>query len=71
MQEVVQYEASYGSLFPVVILVAAPIYVYTNISFVTNENRLKLNYYRLKAVGSDRQLKPSKVVRGSVKNYVS
>lgn len=42
MQEVVQYEASYGSLFPVVILVAAVIYVYTNISFATNGNRLKL-----------------------------
>ena len=36
MQEVVQYEASYGSLFPVVILVAAGIYIYTNISFATN-----------------------------------
>lgn len=42
MQEVVQYEASYGSLFPVVILVAAFIYVYTNISFATNGNRLGL-----------------------------
>lgn len=42
MQEVVQYEASYGSLFPVVILVAAVIYVYTNISFATNGNRLSL-----------------------------
>lgn len=42
MQEVVQYEASYGSLFPVVILVAAVIYVYTNISFATNGNRLGL-----------------------------
>lgn len=42
MQEVVQYEASYGSLFPVVILVAAAIYVYTNISFATNGNRLHL-----------------------------
>lgn len=42
MQEVVQYEASYGSLFPVVILVAAVIYMYTNISFATNGNRLKL-----------------------------
>ena len=41
MQEVLQYEASYGSLFPVVILVAAAIYVYTNISFATNGNRLK------------------------------
>ena len=42
MQEVVQYEASYGSLFWVVILVAACIYVYTNISFATNGNRLNL-----------------------------
>lgn len=42
MQEVVQYEASYGSRFPVVILVAAAIYVYTNISFATNGNRLQL-----------------------------
>ncbi len=42
MQEVMQYEASYGSLFWVVILVAAAIYVYTNISFATNGNRLKL-----------------------------
>ncbi len=42
MQEVVQYEASYGSLFIVVILVAASIYVYTNISFTTNAHRLKL-----------------------------
>lgn len=42
MQEVVQYEASYGSLFPAVILVAAAIYVYTNISFATNGNRLSL-----------------------------
>lgn len=42
MQEVVQYEASYGSLFPVVIFVAAVIYLYTNISFATNGNRLNL-----------------------------
>jgi uncharacterized membrane protein YkvI len=42
MQEVVQYEASYGSRFPIVILVAAAIYVYTNISFATNGNRLGL-----------------------------
>ena len=42
MQEVVQYEASYGSLFPVVIFVAAIIYIYTNISFATNGNRLHL-----------------------------
>lgn len=42
MQEVVQYEASYGSLFPIVILTAAAIYIYTNISFATNGNRLKI-----------------------------
>lgn len=42
MQEVMQYEASYGSQFWVVILVAALIYVYTNISFATNGNRLGL-----------------------------
>lgn len=42
MQEVVQYEASYGSLFWIVILVVAMIYIYTNISFATNGNRLKL-----------------------------
>lgn len=42
MQEVMQYEASYGSHFWVVIAVAALIYVYTNLSFVNNGNRLKL-----------------------------
>lgn len=42
MQEVVQYEASYGSMFPIVIVVAAAIYIYTNISFATNGNRLNL-----------------------------
>lgn len=42
MQEVVQYEASYGSRFPIVIVVAAAIYIYTNISFATNGNRLNL-----------------------------
>lgn len=40
MQEVMQYEASYGTLFPVVIFTAALIYVYTNISFATNGHRL-------------------------------
>ena len=40
MQEVVQYEASYGSRFPIVISVVAAIYIYTNISFATNGNRL-------------------------------
>lgn len=43
MQEVVQYEASYGSQFIVVILVTAIIYIYTNISFATNGNRLQLS----------------------------
>ena len=42
MQEVMQYEASYGSRFFVVIAIAALIYVYTNLSFATNGNRLKL-----------------------------
>lgn len=42
MQEVVQYEASYGSYFPIVILVTAVIYLYTNFSFATNGNRLQL-----------------------------
>ncbi len=42
MQEVMQYEASYGSLFWVVIAVAAAIYVYTNLSFVGNGNRVQL-----------------------------
>lgn len=42
MQEVMQYEASYGSQFWLVILVAAVIYVYTNISFANNGHRLGL-----------------------------
>lgn len=42
MQEVMQYEASYGSKFIVVIAVAALIYIYTNLSFATNGNRLQL-----------------------------
>lgn len=42
MQEVMQYEASYGSLFWVVIIVAAAIYVYTNYSFTLNGNRFHL-----------------------------
>lgn len=37
-----QYDASYGSMFPVVILVTAIIYIYTNLSFATNGNRLGL-----------------------------
>ena len=42
MQEVMQYEASYGSKFIVVIAVAALIYIYTNLSVATNGNRLQL-----------------------------
>lgn len=42
MQELVQYEASYGSRFPIVILVTALIYVYTNLSFAVNAHRLHL-----------------------------
>ncbi len=43
MQEVLQYEASYGSLFCVVIAVTAVIYIYTNLSFAANGLRLKLS----------------------------
>lgn len=42
MQELVQYEASYGSKFFIVILVTALIYVYTNLSFAANGHRLRL-----------------------------
>lgn len=42
LQEVVQYDASYGSKFPIVIFVVVVVYVYTNFSFATNGNRLKL-----------------------------
>lgn len=42
MQEVMQYEASYGSDFWIVIMVAAAIYVYTNLSFASNGHRLRL-----------------------------
>ena len=42
MQEVLQYEASYGSLFWVVIAVTAAIYIYTNLSFSANGAREKL-----------------------------
>lgn len=42
MQEVMQYNASYGSQFVIVIAVSALIYVYTNFSFAGNGNRLKL-----------------------------
>lgn len=44
MQEIIQYEVSYGSLFPVVILVAGIIYLYTNVSFATNGHRLHLRH---------------------------
>lgn len=43
MQEVLQYEASYGSHLWKVIAVAAIIYIYTNFSFAFNGNRLKLD----------------------------
>lgn len=42
MQEVMQYEASYGSKFWIVIAVAALIYVYTNWSFTMNGSRENL-----------------------------
>lgn len=42
MQEVLQYEASYGSLFWVVIAVTAAIYLYTNLSISANGARQKL-----------------------------
>lgn len=42
MQEVMQYDVSYGILFPVVIGVCLLVYLYTNLSFTTNGNRLKL-----------------------------
>lgn len=42
MQEIMQYEASYGSRFWIVIAVAALIYIYTNLSFASNGNRLHL-----------------------------
>lgn len=43
MQEVLQYEASYGSIFWIVIAVTAVIYLYTNLSFCTNgaKNKIK------------------------------
>ncbi len=42
MQEVMQYEVSYGSCFWQVIAVAALIYLYTNLSFTINGNRAQL-----------------------------
>lgn len=44
MQEVVQYEASYGSQFLIVIAVAAAIYIYTNLFFATNGNRMHIEH---------------------------
>ena len=44
MQEVMQYEASYGSEFWVVIAVCAVIYVYTNLSFISNGHRLHVKH---------------------------
>jgi len=44
MQEVMQYEASYGSRFWIVIAVCAVIYVYTNLSFVANGNRFQVKH---------------------------
>ena len=58
LQEVVQYDASYGSQFPIVIAVVVIVYLYTNYSFATNGNRLKLerggniyNHYCGKYIG--------------------
>lgn len=42
MQEVVQYEATYGSQFWIEISIAVAIYIYTNLSFATNGHRLHL-----------------------------
>ena len=44
MQEVMQYEASYGREFWVVIAVCAVIYVYTNLSFISNGHRLHVKH---------------------------
>lgn len=43
MQEVMQYDVSYGSQFWIVITVSALIYLYTNWSFTINGHREKLN----------------------------
>ena len=42
MQEVIQYEASYGSEFLVIIIVAAGIYIFTNLSFASTGNRTSI-----------------------------
>jgi len=59
MQEVMQYEASYGTKLWIVIAVISVIYIYTNLSFSTNGNRLKLlrggdiyNHYCGKYIGT-------------------
>lgn len=44
MQEVMQYEASYGRRFGLVIMTAALIYIYTDISFAVNGNRFHLEH---------------------------
>ena len=43
MQEIMQYDASYGSRFWIVVFVTALIYIYTNLSFTANGNRLKID----------------------------
>ena len=42
MQELMQYDVSYGSQFWIVIFVSAAIYLYTNWSFIENGNRLQI-----------------------------
>lgn len=42
MQEIMQYEVSYGSQFPLVILITLLIYLYTNFSFAIHARYLKL-----------------------------
>lgn len=42
MQEIMQYNVSYGSQFIIVAIVAIGIYIYTNLSFATNGARMKL-----------------------------
>lgn len=42
MQEVMQYEASYGTQFLIVIAVAAMIYIYTNLSFASMGSKTKI-----------------------------
>ena len=42
MQELMQYDVSYGSQFWIVVLVSGVIYLYTNWSFINNGNRLNI-----------------------------